>query len=186
MRDHMERRTSNDGIENLFLLAPIAKKFDESTAEFLVNKVSNFPREVLVLAVGPLTNAALVLIHGDPEAVDVAFTSGADMLFAALVHPKYFTFKKGVLIGQGLKNLAMLVSVWKANWDKTQISVRLRPTNAAAQAPSLLIQRWRGRCDRRRGTTAKLAVTATEGWWPQQRYSRGRWTDGGNRSEKWQ
>ena len=37
-----------------------AKKVEESAADFLINKVSEFPGEVSVLALGPLTNVALV------------------------------------------------------------------------------------------------------------------------------
>ncbi|WVZ99472.1 hypothetical protein U9M48_044763 [Paspalum notatum var. saurae] len=178
----------SDGIGNLFLPAPTANKVDESAAEFLVNKASEFPGEVSVLALGPLTNVALAIkrdsnfvskvkkivvlggaffaagninpaaeanILGDPEAADIVFTSGADIdvvginittqvcfkdedllelrnskgkharflsemckfyrdwhaesdgfhgiflhdpvSFTALVHPEYFTFKKGVV-----------------------------------------------------------------------------------------
>uniref|UniRef100_A0A0D9XAU3 uridine nucleosidase n=1 Tax=Leersia perrieri TaxID=77586 RepID=A0A0D9XAU3_9ORYZ len=178
----------SDGLGNLFLPAPTTKKVDESAAEFMVNKVSQFPGEVFVLALGPLTNVALAIkrdssfaskvkkivvlggafftagnvnpaaeanIYGDPDAADVVFTSGADIdvvginittqvcltdedllelrnskgkhaqflcdmckfyrdwhaksdgfhgiflhdpvSFTALVHPEYFTFKKGVV-----------------------------------------------------------------------------------------
>ncbi|KAM3190629.1 hypothetical protein ACQJBY_068582 [Aegilops geniculata] len=143
----------SDGLGNLSLPAPTAKKVEESAAEFMVNKVSQFPGEISVLALGPLTNVAL--IYGDPDAADVVFTSGADIdvvginittqccftdedllelknskgvhaqflcdmckfyrdwheksdgfqgiflhdpvSFTALVHPEYFTFKKGVV-----------------------------------------------------------------------------------------
>ncbi|KAM3210727.1 hypothetical protein ACQJBY_064594 [Aegilops geniculata] len=143
----------SDGLGNLSLPAPTTKKVEESAAEFMVNKVSQFPGEISVLALGPLTNVAL--IYGDPDAADVVFTSGADIdvvginittqccftdedllelknskgvhaqflcdmckfyrdwheksdgfqgiflhdpvSFTALVHPEYFTFKKGVV-----------------------------------------------------------------------------------------
>jgi uridine nucleosidase len=178
----------SDGIGDLFLPEPTTKKVEESAAEFLVNTVSEFPGDVSVLALGPLTNVALAIkrdpsfaskvkkivvlggaffaagnvnpaaeanIHGDPEAADIVFTSGADIVvvginittqvcftdedllelrnskgkhaqflsdmckfyrdwhaksdgfhgiflhdpvsFTALVHPEYFTFKKGVV-----------------------------------------------------------------------------------------
>jgi len=56
----------SDGIGNLFLPAPSAKKVEESAADFMVNKVSEFPGEVSVLALGPLTNVALA-IKRDPS-----------------------------------------------------------------------------------------------------------------------
>ncbi|XP_062190978.1 probable uridine nucleosidase 1 [Phragmites australis] len=107
----------SDGIGNLFLPAPTAKKVEESAAEFLVNKVSEFPGEVSVLALGPLTNVALAIkrdssfaskvkkivvlggaffaagnvnpaaeanIYGDPEAADIVFTSGADIVVVGI------------------------------------------------------------------------------------------------------
>jgi hypothetical protein len=51
----------SDGLGNLFLPAPSTKKVEESAAEFLVNKVSQFPGEISVLALGPLTNVALAI-----------------------------------------------------------------------------------------------------------------------------
>lgn len=49
-----------DGLGNIFLPEPKAKKIDKSACEFLVEKVSEYPGEVTVLALGPLTNLALV------------------------------------------------------------------------------------------------------------------------------
>lgn len=49
-----------DGLGNIFLPEPKAKKIDKSASEFLVEKVSEYPGEVTVLALGPLTNLALV------------------------------------------------------------------------------------------------------------------------------
>ncbi|XP_006660994.2 probable uridine nucleosidase 2 [Oryza brachyantha] len=178
----------SDGLGNTSLPDPITNKVEQSAAEFLVNKVSESPGEVSVLALGPLTNVALAMkrdssfaskvkrivvlggaffaagnatpsaeanIHSDPEAADIVFTCGADIYvvglnittqvyftdkdmlelknskgkhaqflcdickfyrdwhvhsygvdalflhdpvsFTALVHPEYFTFKKGVV-----------------------------------------------------------------------------------------
>ncbi|KAL3358133.1 hypothetical protein AABB24_015332 [Solanum stoloniferum] len=142
----------SDGLGNLFLPSPNSKKIDKSASEFLVEKVCEYPGEVSILALGPLTNLALAVkrdstfaskvkrvvvlggsffalgnvnpaaeanIHGDPEAADVVFTSGANIdvvginittqvklkgiflhdpvSFAALVRPDLFTFKKGVV-----------------------------------------------------------------------------------------
>ena len=50
----------SDGLGNIFLPPPKAKKIDKSASEFLVEKVSEYPGEVSVLALGPLTNIALV------------------------------------------------------------------------------------------------------------------------------
>ncbi|XP_006341118.1 probable uridine nucleosidase 1 isoform X1 [Solanum tuberosum] len=102
----------SDGLGNLFLPSPNSKKIDKSASEFLVEKVCEYPGEVSILALGPLTNLALAVkrdstfaskvkrvvvlggsffalgnvnpaaeanIHGDPEAADVVFTSGANI-----------------------------------------------------------------------------------------------------------
>lgn len=45
---------------NIFLPPPKTEKSDKSASEFLVEKVSQYPGEVSVLALGPLTNVALV------------------------------------------------------------------------------------------------------------------------------
>lgn len=50
----------SDGMGNICLPPPNAKKVEKSASEFLVDKVSEFPGEVSVLALGPLTNLALV------------------------------------------------------------------------------------------------------------------------------
>lgn len=50
----------SDGLGNVFLPHPKAKKIEKNAAEFLVDKVSEYPGEVSILALGPLTNLALV------------------------------------------------------------------------------------------------------------------------------
>lgn len=50
----------SDGLGNIFLPSPKAKKIEKNAAEFLVDKVSECPGEVSILALGPLTNIALV------------------------------------------------------------------------------------------------------------------------------
>ncbi|CAD6225698.1 unnamed protein product [Miscanthus lutarioriparius] len=50
----------SEGLGNIELPDPTIKKVEESAAEFLVDKVSQFPGEVSVFALGPLTNVALV------------------------------------------------------------------------------------------------------------------------------
>ncbi|GMI96657.1 uridine-ribohydrolase 1, nucleoside hydrolase 1 [Hibiscus trionum] len=51
----------SDGMGNIFLPPPNTKKSDKSASEFLVEKVSQYPGEVSVLALGPLTNVALAI-----------------------------------------------------------------------------------------------------------------------------
>ncbi|TMW92743.1 hypothetical protein EJD97_012623 [Solanum chilense] len=51
----------SDGLGNLFLPSPNSNKIDKSASEFLVDKVSEYPGEVSILALGPLTNLALAV-----------------------------------------------------------------------------------------------------------------------------
>ncbi|KAG6427513.1 hypothetical protein SASPL_111759 [Salvia splendens] len=51
----------SDGLGNIFLDPPQSGKCDKSAPEFLVDKVSEFPGEVSILALGPLTNIALAI-----------------------------------------------------------------------------------------------------------------------------
>ncbi|KAI3442843.1 uncharacterized protein J3R85_000534 [Psidium guajava] len=107
----------SDGMGNICLPPPKAKKVEKSASEFLVDKVSEFPGEVSILALGPLTNLALAIkrdssfsskvkkivvlggaffalgnvnpaaeanIFGDPEAADVVFTSGAEIVVVGI------------------------------------------------------------------------------------------------------
>ncbi|KAK9734273.1 hypothetical protein RND81_04G127800 [Saponaria officinalis] len=50
-----------DGLGNISLPPPNKTKIAKSGAEFLVDKVSEFPGEVSILALGPLTNLALAI-----------------------------------------------------------------------------------------------------------------------------
>lgn len=50
-----------NGLGNIDLLPPEAKKIEKTAAQFLVDKVSEFPGEISVLAIGPLTNLALAI-----------------------------------------------------------------------------------------------------------------------------
>ncbi|RWW86828.1 hypothetical protein BHE74_00004382 [Ensete ventricosum] len=68
----------SDGLGNQNFSPPKGKAIDKSAATFLVEKASQFPGEVTVVALGPLTNIAL--IFGDPDAADIVFTCGADIL----------------------------------------------------------------------------------------------------------
>ncbi|XP_023756478.1 uridine nucleosidase 1 [Lactuca sativa] len=51
----------SDGLGNLHLPPPKLKKVEKSASEFLVDKVSEYPGEVSILALGPLTNLALAI-----------------------------------------------------------------------------------------------------------------------------
>lgn len=106
-----------DGLGNISLPPPKSKKIDKSASEFLVDKVSEYPGEVSILALGPLTNLALAVkrdksfaknvkrvvvlggsffalgnvnpaaeanIYGDPEAADIVFTSGANIVVVGI------------------------------------------------------------------------------------------------------
>ena len=50
----------SDGLGNVFLPSPKSKKIEKTASEFLVDMVSEHPGEVSILALGPLTNLALV------------------------------------------------------------------------------------------------------------------------------
>ncbi|XP_078158549.1 uridine-ribohydrolase 1 [Carex rostrata] len=107
----------SDGLGNISMPPPKNKKVDKSACEFMVDKVSEFPNEVSILALGPLTNLALAIkrdpgfakkvkkvvilggaffcagnvnpaaeanIYGDPEAADIVFTSGAEIVVVGI------------------------------------------------------------------------------------------------------
>nr|DAD48597.1 TPA_asm: hypothetical protein HUJ06_018534 [Nelumbo nucifera] len=102
---------------NIYLPPPKENKIGKSASEFLVDKVSEYPGEVSILALGPLTNLALAIkrdssfaskvkkvvilggaffalgnvnpaaeanIYGDPEAADIVFTSGANIVVVGI------------------------------------------------------------------------------------------------------
>lgn len=107
----------SDGLGNTSPSPPKNKKIDKNACEFLVDKVSEYPGEVTILALGPLTNIALAVkkdrsfaskvkrivilggsffasgninpaaeanIYGDPEAADIVFTCGAEIVVVGL------------------------------------------------------------------------------------------------------
>ncbi|XP_009366647.2 uridine nucleosidase 1 isoform X2 [Pyrus x bretschneideri] len=51
----------SDGMGNLHLPPPKTKKIEKNAAEFLVDTISEYPGEVSILALGPLTNLALAI-----------------------------------------------------------------------------------------------------------------------------
>ncbi|PIN05402.1 putative inosine-uridine preferring nucleoside hydrolase [Handroanthus impetiginosus] len=51
----------SNGLGNVSVPPPKSKKSEKSASEFLVEKVSEFPGEVSILALGPLTNLALAI-----------------------------------------------------------------------------------------------------------------------------
>ncbi|RZR87939.1 hypothetical protein BHM03_00015422 [Ensete ventricosum] len=55
----------SDGLGNIFLPPPVGEKMDRNASEFLVEMVSQYPGDVSILALGPLTNLALA-IKRDP------------------------------------------------------------------------------------------------------------------------
>ncbi|KAH9317121.1 hypothetical protein KI387_018890, partial [Taxus chinensis] len=107
----------SDGLGNTFPPPPKSKKIEKSACEFLVDKVSEYPGEITILALGPLTNIALAVkrdksfaskvknivilggsffaignvnpaaeanVYGDPEAADIVFTCGAEMVVVGI------------------------------------------------------------------------------------------------------
>ncbi|CAI9263279.1 unnamed protein product [Lactuca saligna] len=106
-----------DGLGNINLPDPKSKKVELSASEFLVDKVSQYPGEISILALGPLTNLAMAIkrdssfvtkvkkmvvlggsffalgninpaaeanIYGDPEAADIVFTSGGNIVVVGI------------------------------------------------------------------------------------------------------
>ncbi|CAA0837864.1 Uridine nucleosidase 1 [Striga hermonthica] len=51
----------SNGLGNISISPPKSKKSEKSASEFLVDKVSEYPSEVSILALGPLTNLALAI-----------------------------------------------------------------------------------------------------------------------------
>ncbi|XP_059624952.1 uridine nucleosidase 1-like [Cornus florida] len=107
----------SDGLGNTCLPPPSSKPIDKPASDFLVEKVSEYPGEVSILALGPLTNLALAVkrdssfaskvkrvvilggaflvsgnvnpaaeanVFGDPEAADIVFTSGANIVVVGI------------------------------------------------------------------------------------------------------
>jgi uridine nucleosidase len=121
----------SDGLGNISMPPPKNKKVDKSACEFMVDKVSEFPNEVSILALGPLTNLALAIkrdpsfakkvkrvvilggaffytgnvnpaaeanIYGDPEAADIVFTSGAEIVVVGINITTQATFSEADLL----------------------------------------------------------------------------------------
>ncbi|GKU98348.1 hypothetical protein SLEP1_g11363 [Rubroshorea leprosula] len=149
----------SDGLGNIFLPTPKAKKYEKSASEFLVEKVSEYPGEVSILALGPLTNLALAIkrdssfaskvkkivvlggsffalgnvnpaaeanIYGDPEAADVVFTSGADIVVVGINITTQVKMTDDDLLqlkqskgkhGQLLSNMCKFYRDWHVNSD---------------------------------------------------------------------
>ncbi|KAI3471834.1 hypothetical protein Pfo_028487 [Paulownia fortunei] len=67
----------SNGLGNVSIPPPKSKKSEKSASEFLVDKVSEYPGEVSILALGPLTNLALVdwvvLVQDIPLFLDLGY-----------------------------------------------------------------------------------------------------------------
>ncbi|GMN36115.1 hypothetical protein TIFTF001_005740 [Ficus carica] len=129
-----------DGLGNQNFPPPKGKPIPLSAPAFLVQQANLYPRQLTLVALGPLTNIALAIqldpafaknigqivvlggafsvngnvnpaaeanIFGDPEAADIVFTSGADLLTVGLnvthqvmltaVNPSLMTYTEGVV-----------------------------------------------------------------------------------------
>ncbi|KAI3927174.1 hypothetical protein MKW92_049037 [Papaver armeniacum] len=106
-----------DGLGNQNFPPPLGKAIEQSAVNYLVEQANQYPGEVTVVALGPLTNIALAVeqdpefakkigqivllggaffvngnvnpaseanIFGDPDAADIVFTSGADVVAIGL------------------------------------------------------------------------------------------------------
>ncbi|XP_058070981.1 probable uridine nucleosidase 2 [Magnolia sinica] len=118
-----------DGLGNQNFPPPKGKPIDQQAASFLVQQANLFPGEVIVVALGLLTNIALAIqldpgfpkkigqivilggafsvngnvnpaaeanIFGDPDAADIVFISGADIL-AVGINVTHQVFMSGAL-----------------------------------------------------------------------------------------
>ncbi|KAI0497168.1 hypothetical protein KFK09_020390 [Dendrobium nobile] len=107
----------SDGLGEIALPPPSGNRAEIRASEFLVEKINQYPGEVSILALGPLTNLALAIkkdflfaskvkrivvlggaflaagnvnpaaeanIYGDPEAADILFTCGADVIVVGI------------------------------------------------------------------------------------------------------
>ncbi|XP_068662215.1 probable uridine nucleosidase 1 [Aristolochia californica] len=107
----------SDGLGNIFISPPDGKRISKSASDFMVDMVSEYPGEVSILALGPLTNLAMAIkkdssfaskvkkivvlggaffssgnvnpaaeanIYGDPEAADIVFTCGANIIIVGI------------------------------------------------------------------------------------------------------
>ncbi|KAK4566052.1 hypothetical protein RGQ29_002305 [Quercus rubra] len=105
-----------DGLGNQNFPPPKGKPIEQSAAKFLIEQAKLYPGKVTVVALGPLTNIALAIqqdpafsknigqivllggaffanIFGDPDAADIVFTSGADVVAVGInvTHQVVFT-----------------------------------------------------------------------------------------------
>jgi len=125
----------SDGLGNTYPTLSDRKPIDTFAPDFLIQKVNEFPGEVTIVALGPLTNLAKAVeqdptfakkvgqiiilggafqvngnvnpaaeanIYGDPEAADIVFTCGADILVVGIniTHQVYWTGQDLVDLGE--------------------------------------------------------------------------------------
>jgi len=171
----------SDGLGNTYPTLSDRKPIDTFGPDFLLQKVNEFPGEITIVALGPLTNLAKAVeddptfakkvgqiiilggafsvngnvnpaaeanIYGDPEAADIVFTCGADILVVGIniTHQVYWTV-------EDLKELGMSESKFgkylyavsnfyaayhKEAYDIDAIYLHDPATMVAAVDPSLL------------------------------------------------
>ncbi|KAH0753623.1 hypothetical protein KY290_023893 [Solanum tuberosum] len=115
------------GLGNLFLPSPNSKKIDKSASEFLVEKVSEYPGEMSILALRPLTNLALAVKRDSTFASKVKRVVVLGDSFFALgnVNPAAEAnvgdfFPNGIY---GDPDAADVVFTWGANIDVVGINI---------------------------------------------------------------
>eukprot|EP00250_Pteridium_aquilinum_P010391 c19353_g1_i1 orf=103-1137(-) len=149
----------SDGLGNTFPPEPKKRKIEMSASDFLIEKVKEFPHEVTVLALGPLTNIANAIqkdssfasnvnkifvlggsffasgnrnpaaeanIYCDPDAADIVFTSGADIVVIGINLTTQLKLTEGDLLeirdakgrfGKYVYDMCLFYKIWHFESD---------------------------------------------------------------------
>lgn len=170
----------SDGLGNTYPPPPKTKAIDTFAPDFLIEKVNQYPGEVTIVALGPLTNLAKAVeldptfakkvgqivilggafavngnvnpaaeanIFGDPEAADIVFICGANILVIGIdiTHQVYWTGKDLEDLGRAngrfskyLYNASKFYADYhRSSYDINAIYLHDPTTMVAALDPSL-------------------------------------------------